>query len=102
MTNTIRLTDINSFGYSILGLYQAVAKKLGFGDPDLTFDCTKIEVSENIFDTMMQSAVDTLKDKATEDCIRTEYSMHWCMSGPKATIIENNTVKVYDGFIEGD
>lgn len=103
MSTKIKVPNLEAIGYSIISLYEAVAQELGeenWNGDNIRFDCTKINVAKNIYDAMVATAVEQLIHKASEDTIRTEFAMMWCMSGPKAVDgLSKNEVEIFEGFI---
>lgn len=103
MSTKIKVPNLKVIGYSIISLYEAVAQELGeenWNADNIRFDCTKINVAKNIYDAMVATAVEQLIHKASEDTIRTEFAMMWCMSGPKEIDgLSKNEVEIFEGFI---
>ena len=103
MSTKVRIPNPEVIGYSIVSLYEVIAQTLGeknWNAENIQFDCTKINVAKNIYDTMVATAVEQLRHKASEDTIRTEFAMMWCMSGPKAVDgLSKNEVEIFEGFI---
>ena len=59
-----------------------------------------VNVAKNIFLAMEESAVEKFRDRHSEEGIRNEFAMMWCVSGPKAIDgLARNEVEVFDGFV---
>lgn len=103
MNKTVTISNPEIIGYSIVKLYEAVAKELGeknWNAENIRFDCTKINVAKNIYNAMESSAVEEFGYKHRAEDIQTEFAMLWCMSGPKAIDgLGTNEVEVEEGFI---
>lgn len=86
---------IDKMPTGITHLYDLVAEKLGHDPSKCKYNCTKIEVSENI-----AQAIENRYNDGTSDWKMT-FGMHWCCFGPKEDkTLPDNTVRVEEGFIE--
>jgi len=99
----ITLPSLAPIGYSIISLYNEVAKTLRthyWNDESIRFDCTKIHVAENIYQHMKNMAIATFCPQHDEITVRTDYAMLWCISGPKTSPnLLDNEVEIEEGFI---
>lgn len=85
-------------------LYDAVAKKMGGENTtELHYDCTKINVAQNIQDGFYTYYTDVAREanpETTMQEISVAITMLLAMSGPKVdTKLNANEVEVFDGFI---
>ena len=79
----------------IVNLYDIVAEQLGHDRTKVEYDCTKIEVSENIAQT-----IEDCYNDGTDDWKQT-FGMHWVCFGPKEDkTLPDDTVRVEAGFIK--
>jgi hypothetical protein len=89
---------------SLMEFYEAVATEMGYTDTsEIKYDCTKINIAENIqdgfYDHYAQTAKETDPTLSVND-IKTGITMLLAMSGPKAdTALKANEVEIFDGFI---
>lgn len=88
----------------IVDFYDVVAKGLGkFGTREFKYDCTKINVAENIQDGFYEYYTQVARETdptLSESDIRTSITMLLAMSGPKVdSTLKANEVEVFDGFI---
>ena len=84
--------------------YDAVATELGCKDVGtLQYDCTEINVAENIQDGFYEHYTAIAKETnptASENDIRMSITMLLAISGPKVDIaLRENEVEVFSGFI---
>lgn len=80
---------INGRVYGIVDLYNKVATQLGFDCKGCGYDCTKINVSENIADQIRS----TYEDPGA-------FGMDWLIYGPKVdSDLEDNVVALDTGFL---
>ena len=89
---------------SIIELYEAAAKEMGHNDTSkIKFDCTKINVAENIQDGFYEHYLALIKENdiyAHENEARADITLVLAMSGPKVnTSLKVNEVEIFDGFI---
>ena len=86
---------IESKPTGIVNLYDIVAKQLGHDRTKCHYDCTKIEVSEDI-----AQAIEDAYNDGTSDWKMT-FGMHWCCFGPKENKeLPDSTVRIEPGFIQ--
>lgn len=90
--------------YSIIELYEAVAKEMGYADTsDLQFDCRNIVIAKNIQDGFYDwyTQLEKVSDPdASETDVLARITMLLAIAGPKvAEYLEDDEVKVFDGFI---
>ena len=90
--------------YGIVELYDAVARQIGHTDTSaLHYDCTKINIAENIQDGMYEYYLTLIREKdiySHENEARADITLVLAMSGPKVdTSLKANEVEVFDGFI---
>ena len=95
---------IQSKPMSIVDLYNAAARQMGHKSTrDLRYDCTKINVAENIQDDFYNYYYDVAKardESMPESEIRVGVTMLLAMSGPKVDKeLKANEIEVFDGFI---
>ena len=91
----MREVVIDKMPIGITNLYDIVAEKLGHDPSKCHYNCTKIEVSENI-----AQAIEDCYNDGTSDWKMT-FGMHWCCFGPKEDkTLPDNTVRIEEGFIE--
>ena len=88
----------------ILEFYNAVAKEMGYNDTsELYYDCTKINIAENIQDGFYDYYIKTIRETDTHFCesdARANITMFLAMSGPKVDYsLKANEVKVFSNFI---
>lgn len=88
----------------ITELYETAAKEMGYTDTsEMKFDCTKINIAENIQDNLYEY----YKTKAREtdpylsdNDIKVGTTMLLAMSGPKVDdSLKANEVEIFKGFI---
>ena len=89
---------------SIIELYEAAAKEMGCANPsEIKYNCTKINVAENIQDDFYEYYAEKIKEEQptlSENDIKTGITMLLVMSGPKVdNALKANEVEVFDGFI---
>ena len=89
---------------SIIELYEAAAKEMGCTNTsEIKYDCTKINVAENIQDGFYGYYLAMLREKdiySHENEARADVTMLLAMSGPKVdNALKANEVEVFDGFI---
>lgn len=90
--------------YSITNLYDTVATEMGYTNTtELEYDCTEINIAENIQDGIYQYYSDYAKEvgsTSSETDIRTATTMILAISGPKVDKeLRENEVEVFEGFI---
>lgn len=84
--------------------YDAVATEMGYADTSqLKYDCTKINVAENIQDGFYDYYLALIREKdiySHENEARADVTLVLAMSGPKVDkALKANEVEVFDGFI---
>ena len=89
---------------SIAEFYDVVAKGLGhFDTSELHYDCTKINVAENIQDNFYEYYAELAKEKdntLSDNDIKTGTTMLLAIYGPKVDkALKKNEVEIFDGFI---
>lgn len=91
-TVEINVERIREDQLGIQRMYDMVARALGVDPRDVsTYDCKKIEVSEEIANAIEEAVY--ADDKVT-------FSMHWLCFGPKVNKeLHSGEVRVEDGFI---
>jgi hypothetical protein len=97
------LISIQPFG-GLTEFYDTVAKGLGhFDTSELHYDCTKINVAENIQDKFYEyytALVRETEPMSSENDIKIGITMLLAMSGPKVdSNLKANEVEIFDGFI---
>lgn len=88
----------------ITDLYKAAAKEMGCKNANkLHYDCTKINIAENIQDGFYRyyAAIARQQDpKLPESEINVSITILLAMSGPKVDkALKANEVEIFDGFI---
>lgn len=88
----------------IAELYEAAAKEMGYSDTSgIKFDCTKINVAENIQDGFYEYYLKLIKENdiyAHENEARVDITLLLVMSGPKVdNTLKVNEAEIFDGFI---
>lgn len=88
----------------LMEFYNAVATEMGYADTsNLKYDCTKIDIAENIQDSLYEYYTTTAKETSptpSENDIKVGITMLLAMSGPKVDkTLKVNEVEVFDGFI---
>lgn len=79
--------------HGLIELYKSVARKMGYDPESVEFDCTKIDVSEPVFDAFEQHII-------AQGGSRVDVGMIWCFAGPKATIDSDEYLaEPHEGFI---
>lgn len=97
-----KLENIDGVGYSLIALYESVAKQMGedCNAENIRFDCTKINVAKSIYAQMEDAAIAKFGETHGEEGVRNEFAMMWCMSGPKAVPhLASGEIEVLDGFV---
>ena len=89
---------------SIIECYEAVAVQMGYANTsELHYDCTKINVAENIQDEFYNYYTAIIREEQptlSENDITTSITMILAMSGPKVDKdLKANEVEIFDGFI---
>jgi hypothetical protein len=84
--------------------YDAVATEMGYADTsELQYDCTKINIADNIQDGFYQYYTQKAKENnatADDNDIQTAITMLLIVSGPKVDYaLKANEVEIFDGFI---
>ena len=99
---TKTIEGVNLLPLSIRELYDFIAITLGYDKEEVHYDCTKIEVSDDIADLVEEKYRQVGQEKGlSEDSIRMSFGMDWCYSGPKVDEkLDNGTIVVHDGFIK--
>lgn len=93
------LVKIVSGPMSITDLYDIVAIKMG-EDPDEVhgYDCTKINVAQNIFDDVYRWYQMNVKGDISD--IKQKFGMEWLCYGPKVDDeLPDNCVVIEDDFM---
>lgn len=88
--------------YSITGLYDTIATTMGYKNVnDLEYDCSKVNVANNIQDGIYEKYVELGKEqKLSEHEVRVGITMLLAISGPKVDEnLVDDEVEVFDGFI---
>lgn len=81
---------------SIVGLYDAVARAMGFNPEKCEYDCTKIKCASNFADEIEEA----YKAKYPND-YKMAFGMHWVCYGPKVDEgLTDDTVIVEEGFFK--
>lgn len=88
----------------ITEFYEAVAKGIGhFNTSKLHYDCTKINIAENIQDKFYEYYAQQARETdptVSENDIKTGITMLLIKSGPKVDkTLKANEVEIFDGFI---
>ena len=88
----------------ITELYEAAAKEMGYTDTsEIKFDCTKINVAENIQDGFYDYYLALIRENdiySHENEARADITMLLVMSGPKVdSDLKANEVEIFEGFI---
>lgn len=98
---TRTIEGVNLLPLTITDLYDFVATTLGYDKEKVRYDCTKIEVSNDIADLVEEKYRQVGQEKGlSEDSIRMSFGMDWCCNGPKVNEkLDNGTIVVHDGFI---
>lgn len=89
---------------TIVELYDAVAKEMGYDNiSELTYDCRKINVSEEIQDDIIKYYHDAARETdptLSESDIKIGTAMLLLQAGPKLDVtLDAREVEVFDGFI---
>jgi hypothetical protein len=89
---------------SLIDLYEAAAKEMGCTDTsEIKYDCTKINVAENIQDGFYEHYLALIKENdiySHENEARADVTLVLAMSGPKVDkSLKANEVEIFDGFI---
>lgn len=90
--------------YSIIELYEAVAKEMGYSNSsELEFDCRNINVAKNIQDGFYDWYTQLEKvsnPDVSETDVLARTTMLLAIAGPKVDEnLANDEVEVFDGFI---
>lgn len=98
---TRTIEGVNLLPLTITDLYDFVATTLGYDKEIARYDCSKIEVSNDIADLVEEKYRQAGQEKGvSESCIRMSFGMDWCCSGPRVNEkLDNGTIVVYEGFI---
>jgi hypothetical protein len=88
----------------IIEFYDVVAREMGHTDTsEIKFDCTKINVAENIQDGFYEHYLALIKENDIyfhENEARADITLVLAMSGPKVDkALKANEVEIFDGFI---
>ena len=99
---TRTIEGVNLLPLSITDLYDFVATTLGYDKEKAHYDCTKVEVSDDIADLVEEKYRQVGQEKGLgEYDIKMSFGMDWCCSGPKVDEkLDNGTIVVYEGFIK--
>lgn len=102
MSKKILISNYKPCG--ITELYDTVAKEMGYTDTsEIKFDCTKINVAENIQDGFYEHYLALIRENdiySHENEARADVTMLLVMSGPKTDKeLKANEVEIFDGFI---
>ena len=89
---------------SLLDFYDAVAKGTGrFNTSKLQYDCTKINIANNIQDDFYKYYTTLAREtnpELSENDIRASITILLAISGPKVDkTLKANEVEIFDGFI---
>jgi len=85
--------------YTLIELYDEVATLLGYNAKVCEYDCTKINISQNIQDMFFRYYKELNQDKSVNDVVMSVSMMLLC-SGPKVNKnLTNYEVEILDGFI---
>ena len=85
-------------------LYEAAAKEIGYTDTsEIKFDCTKINVAENIQDGFYEYYLALIRENdiySHENEARADITLVLVTSGPKVDkSLKENEVEIFDDFI---
>jgi len=97
----MKITLKNSKDIGIYELYDTVAKELGYdvNNPDIHYDCRKINVARNIEENIYEHYKETSENKDSPD-IEAAITMALLLYGPKSNQeLSDDEVEVEDGFI---
>lgn len=100
----MKITIPNHKPMSIIELYEAAATEMGcIATSETKYDCTKINVAENIQDNFYEYYAQQARETdptLNESDIRVGTTMLLVMSGPKVdSTLKANEVEIFDGFI---
>lgn len=100
----MKITIPNYKPMSIVELYEAAATEMGcIATSETKYDCTKINVAENIQDNFYEYYAQQVRETdptLNESDIRVGTTMLLVMSGPKVDkSLKANEVEIFDGFI---
>lgn len=95
---------IPSKNYDLIAFYNVVATEMGYTDTsELHYDCTKINISENIqngFYEYYKANAKKINPFVNEDDVMISTTMILACSGPKVDSgLKVNEVEIFDGFI---
>lgn len=90
--------------YGLIEFYDTVAREMGYTNiSNLEYDCTKINVAENIQDGFYSYYTENAKEtnpNANMTDVRTSITMILAINGPKVDeSLKANEVEIFDGFI---
>jgi hypothetical protein len=99
----MKITLPNYKPMSIIELYEAAATEMGYANTsEIKYDCTKINVAENIQDGFYEYYLALIRENdiySHENEARADITMLLAMSGPKVDqTLKANEVEVFDGF----
>ena len=100
----MKITISNYKPMSIIELYEAAAKEMDYPTTSETkYDCTKINIAENIQDGFYEYYLALIREKDIyyhENEAMADITLVLAMSGPKVDkALKANEVEVFDGFI---
>ena len=100
----IMIVKVAQKPYGLVEFYEAVAREMGYADTsELRYDCTRIDIAENIQDGFYDYYTASVKEKGSnmsDSEIQTGITMLLAMSGPKVNHdLKANEVEVFSGFI---
>lgn len=89
---------------SLIQLYDMAAREMGHTiTSETNYDCTKINIAENIQDKFYEYYTEKAKEEQptlSENDITTGITMLLAISGPKVDkALKANEVEIFDGFI---
>lgn len=89
--------------YSLIDLYQLIAREIKADATEVNFDCRKINIAANIQDKLYEYYAKVAREidpDINENDIKIGITMLLAMSGPKIDgTLKANEVEVFDGFI---
>jgi hypothetical protein len=99
----MKITLPNYKPMSIIELYEAAATEMGCENTsEIKYDCTKINVAENIQDGFYEYYLALVRENDTyshENEAMADITLVLAMSGPKVDkALKANEVEVFDGF----
>ena len=89
--------EITNMPMSIVDLYNYIAIKLGLDPEKCHYDCTKINVSNGIFENVQE----WYKQQCKNADYKLAFGMDWCCYGPKADEnLSGYNATIQDGFVK--